>query len=71
MEEYPELENETEQGSYEAAVVVEDREDENEKQLQKGDESRRRKRGADEARAERMIEKAKSFISKKAVAVME
>ena len=32
MDEYTELENETEQGSQEAAVQVKDREDENEKQ---------------------------------------
>ena len=37
MEEYIELENEIEQGSQEAAVQVEDREDENEKQQQKGE----------------------------------
>ena len=51
MEEYTELENETEQGSYEAVVQVEDREYENEKQQQKGKESRKRKSGADKARA--------------------
>ena len=62
MEEYTELENETRQGSYEAAVQVEDKEDENEKQQQKGEESRKRKRGADEARAEHMKERAKNFI---------
>ena len=71
MEEYTELENETEQSSYEAAVQVEDREDENEKQQQKGEESRKRKRGADEARIEQMKERAKSFISEKAAALME
>ena len=38
MEEYTELENETEQGSQEAAVQVEDKEDENEKQQLKGEE---------------------------------
>ena len=54
MEEYTKLENQTEKGSQEAAVQVEDREDENEKQQQKGDESRKRKRGADEAREEQM-----------------
>ena len=52
MEEYTELENQTEQGSQAAVVQVEDREDENEKQQQKGEESRKRKRGANEARAE-------------------
>ena len=62
MEEYTELENQTEQGSYEAVVQVEDKEDENEKQQQKVEESRKRKRGADEARAEQMKERAKSFI---------
>ena len=49
MEEYTELENQTEQGSQAVAVQVEDKEDENEKQQQKGEESRKRKRGADES----------------------
>ena len=71
MEEYAKLENETEQGSQEAAVQVEDREDENEKQQQNGEESRKIKRGADEARAEQMKERAKNFISEKAAALME
>ena len=71
MEEYTELENETEQSSYEEAVQVEDREDENEKQEQKGEESRKRKRGADEARTEQMKERAKNFISEKEAALME
>ena len=43
MEEYTELEKETGQGSYEAAVQVEDKEDENEKQQKKGEESRKEK----------------------------
>ena len=70
MEEYDELGNEIEQGSQEAAVQVEDREDENEKQQQKGEESRKRKRGAD-ARVEHMKERSRNLISEKAVALME
>ena len=50
---------------------VEDREDENEKQQQKGEESRKRKMGADEARVEQMKERARNFISKKAATLME
>ena len=71
MEECTELENQTEQGSQEAAEQVEDREDENEKQQHNGEESRKTKRGADEARAEQMKERARNFISEKAVALME
>ena len=70
-EEYAEMENEIEQGSQEVAVQVEDRKDENEKQQHKGEESRKRKRGPDEARAEQMKERAKNFISEKAAALME
>ena len=65
MEEYTNLENETEQGSYEAVMQVEDREYENKKQQQKGEESRKRKMGVDEAKTEQMKEREKSFISKK------
>ena len=71
VEECTELENQTGQGSQEATEQVEDREDENEKQQQKGEESRKRKRGADEARAEQMNERARNFISEKAAALME
>ena len=71
IEEYTELDNETEQGSQGVAVQVEDREDENEKQQLEGKESRKRKRGADEARGEQMKERAKNFISEKAAALME
>ena len=52
-------------------MQVEDKEDEHEKQQQKGEESRKRKRGADKTRAEHMKERARNFISKKAVALME
>ena len=44
MEESVELETETEQGFQEAVMQVENREDENEKQQHKGEESRKRKR---------------------------
>ena len=71
MEEYIERENQTEQYSQAASVQVEDSEDENEKQQQTGEESRKIKRGDDEARAEQMKEKARNFISKKVAALME
>ena len=51
MEEYTKLENQTEQDSQPVVVQVEDRDDENEKQQQTGEESRKRKRGVDEAKA--------------------
>ena len=71
LEDYTELDNEIEQGSQEAALQVEDREDENEKQQLKGEESRKRKRGVDEARGEQMKERAKNFISEKVASLME
>ena len=52
-------------------MQVEDREDENEKQQHKGEESRKRKRGADEARAEQMKERARNVILEKATSLME
>ena len=64
MEEYNELENQAEQDSPVAILQVEDRDDENEKQHETREEPRKRKRGADEARA-------KNFISEKAAALME
>ena len=71
MEEYTELENQTEQGSQAATMQIEDREDENEKQQQKGEESRKRKKGADETRAEQMKERVRNFIFEKAATLME
>ena len=71
VEEYTDLENETEQGSQEATVQIEDREHENEKQQWKGEESRKRKRGADEARVEHMKERAQNFNLEKTTALME
>ena len=71
MEEYTELENKTEQDSQVPTVQVEDRDDENEKQQQTGEESRKRKRGADEARAEQRKDRARNFISEKVAALME
>ena len=64
MEEYNELENQAEQDSPAVILQVEDRDDENEKQHETREEPRKRKRGADEARA-------KNFISEKAAALME
>ena len=71
MEEYIELENQTEQDSQAVTVQVEDMDDENEKQQQTREESRKRKRGADEARLEQRKDKARNFISEKAAALME
>ena len=77
MEEYTELDNETKQGYQGAVVQVEDREDENEKQQLEGEESRKEKwelmkpGRVDEARGEQMKERAKNFISEKAVTLME
>ena len=52
-------------------MQVENRDDENKKQQQTGEESRKRKMGADEARAEQMKERVKNFISEKATDLME
>ena len=64
MEEYTELENQTEQDSQATIVQVMDSDDENEKQQQTGEESRKRKRGEEESRA-------RNFILEKAAALME
>ena len=48
-------------------MQVEDREDENEKQQQKIEESRKRKRGVNKARAKQ----ARNFISEKTAGLME
>ena len=69
--EYTKLENQIEQDSYVATGQVEDRDGENEKQQQTVEESRKRKRGADEVGAEQRKDKAKNFISEKATALME
>ena len=71
MEEYTELENQTEEVSRAAAGQVEERDDENEKHQHIVEESRKRKRGADEAEAEKRKDRARNFISNKAAAVME
>ena len=64
MEEYTDLENQTEQ-SFEATTrQVEERDDDNEENHQTVKEPRKRKRGADEA-------KAKNLISERATALME
>ena len=64
MEEYTELENQTEQGFEATTRQVEERNDDNEENHQTVDEPRKRKRGADEARA-------RDLISEKASALME
>ena len=64
MEEYTELENQTVQGFKAKTRQVEERDDDNEENHQTVDEPRKRKMGADEARA-------RNLISKKAAALME
>ena len=71
VEEYTKLENQTKQISQAAAGQVEERDDENEEHQQTMEESRKRKKGADEAEAEQRKDKARNFISDKAVALME
>ena len=64
MEEYAELENQTEQGFEATTRQVEEMDDDNEENHQTVDEPRERKRGEDEARA-------RNLISEKAPALME
>ena len=64
MEEYTELENQTEQGFEATTGQVEERDDDNEENHQKVDEPRKRKRGANEARVG-------NLISEKATTLME
>ena len=52
-------------------MQVENKEDENEKQQHKGEKSRKRKRGANEAITEQMKEIAKNFMSEKVATLME
>ena len=71
MEEYTELENQTEQVSRATAGKIEERDDENEEHQQTVEESRKRKRGADEAEAEKRKNRAGNIVSNKAEALME
>ena len=64
MEEYTELENQTEQGFEATTKQVEERGDDNEGNRQTADEPRKRKSGADKARA-------RNLISEKAATLME
>ena len=64
MEEYTELENQTEQSFEETTRKVEERGDDHEENHQTVEEPRKIKRGANEA-------KAKKLISEKAVALMD
>ena len=64
MEEHTELENQTEQGFEATTRQVEERDDDNEENHQTVEKPRKRKRGADEA-------KAKKLISERAAALME
>ena len=71
MEEYTELENQTEQGFEAAAGHVENRDNENETQQQKGEESRKRKRGTNEAGEEKRKDIARNSVSERAATLME
>ena len=64
MEEYTELENQTEQGFEAATKKVDERDDDNEENHQTVDGPRKRKRGVDKVRAS-------NLISEKATALME
>ena len=55
MEEYTELENQTEQGLEATTREVEERDDDNEENHQTVKELRKRKRGANEAKARKLI----------------
>ena len=71
MEECIEPEMQTEQNHQAAAGQVENRDNENETQQQTGEESRKRKKGTNEAGAEKRKDIARNFVSEKAVALME
>ena len=71
MEEYTELENRTEQVSRAAVGQVEERDDKNEAHQQTVEESRKIKKGVDEAEAIQMKDRARNFISDKATVLME
>ena len=71
MEEYIESKNQIEQVSRAACKQVEGRDDENEEHQQTVEESRKRKRGTDEAEAEQRKDRARKLVSDKAEALME
>ena len=71
MEEYIELENQTEQVSRAEAEHIEGRDDENEEHQQTIEESRKIKRGTDEAEAEQRKDRTRNFVSEEAKALME
>ena len=71
MEEYTELEDQIEQGFEATTRYVEEMNDDNEENHQTVDESRKRKRGADEAGEEQRKSIVQNFISESAVALME
>ena len=64
MEEYTEMENQTEKGFEATTRQVEEMYDDNEENYQTVDEPRKRKRGSDETRV-------RNLISEKAAALME
>ena len=65
------MENQTEQVSRAAAGQAEERDNENEKHQQTVEESRKRKKGVDEAEVEQRKDRARNFILDKATALME
>ena len=71
MEEYTELEDQIEQGFEATTRYVEEMNDDNEENHQTVDESRKRKRGADEVGEEQRKSIVENFISESAVALME
>ena len=71
MEEYTELENQTERGFEATTRQVEEKNDDNEENHQTVDELRKKKRGVDEAGEEQRKNIVENFISESAVALME
>ena len=71
MEECIESEIQTEQNHQAEAGHVENRDNENETQQQTGEESRKRKRGTNEAGAEKRKDIARNFVSERATTLME
>ena len=71
MEECIEPEIQIEQNHQAAVGHVENRDNENETQQQTGEESRKRKIGTNEARAEKRKDIARNFVSESVAALME
>ena len=71
MEEYIELKNQTEQVFLVTTEQIEGRDDENEEHQQTVEESRKIKRGTDEAEAKQRKYRARNYVSDKAKALIE